>query len=208
MSPSVKVFGCRPLDGRCRAHRRPASENLQGRKPREGIRGWRGVGYGDLSAADEVCDCGRGARSELADGEAALNERRVRVERGEVVGRFETTAGYLSALCRGRSRTSDATSDLRDCDGGHEVSILMTIVGPVGRCRGVAPRSKTSMMIMRPPQHGQAGLLGSAAASAGSALRLWSGEQFSRACDVVGAGAAWRTGRSGGCGGSRWAARG
>src|ERR1700730_10028026 len=28
----------------------------------------------------------------------------------------------------------------------------MTIVGPVGRCRGAVPRSKTSMMIMRPPQ--------------------------------------------------------
>jgi hypothetical protein len=26
------------------------------RKPREGIRGWCGVRYGDLSAADAVCD--------------------------------------------------------------------------------------------------------------------------------------------------------
>jgi hypothetical protein len=34
----------------------PASANLQGRKPREGARGWRGVAYGDLSAADEVCE--------------------------------------------------------------------------------------------------------------------------------------------------------
>jgi hypothetical protein len=28
------------------------------RKPREGARGWRGVDYGDLSAADEVCERG------------------------------------------------------------------------------------------------------------------------------------------------------
>ena len=37
----------------------------------------------------------------------------------------------------------------------HEVSILITLIGAVGRCPGVAPRSKISMMIMRPPQHGQ-----------------------------------------------------
>lgn len=43
----------------------------------------------------------------------------------------------------------------------------MRFIGAVGRCRGVAPRAKTSMMIMRPPQHGQAGLLGSAAAAVG-----------------------------------------
>src|SRR5258706_8894374 len=37
----------------------PASANLQGRKPREGIRWWCGVRYGDLSAASAVADCGR-----------------------------------------------------------------------------------------------------------------------------------------------------
>jgi hypothetical protein len=31
----------------------------------------------------------------------------------------------------------------------HEVSILITLIGAVGRCPGVAPRSKISMMIMR-----------------------------------------------------------
>src|SRR6266568_9327803 len=36
MTESVKVFGCRPLREGWRAHGRPASENLQGRKPREG----------------------------------------------------------------------------------------------------------------------------------------------------------------------------
>ena len=65
----------------------------------------------------------------------------------------------------------------------------MTIVGAVGRCRGFAPRSKTSMMIMRPPQHGQLGLLGSTAAAVGSPSGFADGEQLTRACDVVGAGA-------------------
>ena len=39
--------------------------------------------------------------------------------------------------------------------------------GPVGRYRGVAPRSKTSMMIMRPPQHGHFGLPASTSAAVG-----------------------------------------
>src|SRR5271163_1387225 len=47
----------------------------------------------------------------------------------------------FSALCLG--------------DHAHEVSILIAMIGPAGRYRGVEPRSKTSMMIMRPPQHGQ-----------------------------------------------------
>ena len=34
------------------------SENLQGRKPRDGIGGGRGVRYGDLSAAADDCDGG------------------------------------------------------------------------------------------------------------------------------------------------------
>ena len=54
-SPSVKVFGCRPHEGGA-AHtgagvRKPPREETAG-----GARGWRGVGYGDLSAADDVSD--------------------------------------------------------------------------------------------------------------------------------------------------------
>jgi hypothetical protein len=54
MSAYVKVFGCRPgpHDGRRHAHLAslgPASENLQGRKPRWGYVGGA-AGYGDLSA--------------------------------------------------------------------------------------------------------------------------------------------------------------
>ena len=40
----------------------------------------------------------------------------------------------------------------RPDDGAHEASIR---IGTVGRYRGVEPRSKVSMMIMRPPQQGQ-----------------------------------------------------
>src|SRR2546429_5758153 len=60
MSASVKVFGCRPHVGGA-AHwgagvRKPPREETAG-----GARGWRGEGYGDLSAADEVCGWSRGA---------------------------------------------------------------------------------------------------------------------------------------------------
>ena len=56
------------------------------------------------------------------------------------------------------------------------------------------PRSKVSMMIMRPPQHGQ-GCAGvgdciGGVGIGGLALRLRHGEQFAGARDVVGAGAA------------------
>ena len=54
-SEFVKVFGCRPHEGGA-AHtgagvRKPPREETAG-----GARGWRGVGYGDLSAADDVSD--------------------------------------------------------------------------------------------------------------------------------------------------------
>src|SRR5216683_8182406 len=47
---------------RCHVHRRPAYENLQGRKPREALRWGCGVRYGDLSAAGEACDRGQADR--------------------------------------------------------------------------------------------------------------------------------------------------
>ena len=55
----------------------PASANLQGRKPREGVRGCRRVGYGDLSAADEVCEWSRGAPAGRWTVKRLLDERRV-----------------------------------------------------------------------------------------------------------------------------------
>ena len=57
------------------------SENLQGRKPRDGIRRWRGVGYGDLIAAADDCDLGRdepalfsAAMRVLSQGLPAMND--------------------------------------------------------------------------------------------------------------------------------------
>src|SRR6266404_3259628 len=50
-------------------------------------------------------------------------------------------------------RTSFAAWVLRNA--AHDVSILMAAVGAVGRYRGTLPRSKVSMMSMRPPQQGQ-----------------------------------------------------
>jgi hypothetical protein len=52
MSAAVKVFGCRPLANDCHEHGRPASENLQWRKPRE-MRCDGSARYGDLSAGDD-----------------------------------------------------------------------------------------------------------------------------------------------------------
>src|SRR5260370_34401913 len=49
--------------------------------------------------------------------------------------------------------TSFAVWVLRNA--AHDVSILMAAVGAVGRYRGALPRSKVSMMSMRPPQQGQ-----------------------------------------------------
>src|SRR5258706_6671929 len=53
----------------------PASANLQGRKPREGIRWWCGVRYGDLSAASAVADCGRRDCGSCAGAKRCMNRR-------------------------------------------------------------------------------------------------------------------------------------
>ena len=74
----------------------------------------------------------------------------------------------LDFLVTLRMATSAVATDLRSTvrkrggqfwqqhDCSHEVSILTATIGPLGRWRGVWPRSKVSMMIMRPPQCGQA----------------------------------------------------
>jgi hypothetical protein len=54
-SAYVKVFGCRPHGGGAARTgagvRKPPREESAG-----GVRGWRGMGYGDLSAANDVYD--------------------------------------------------------------------------------------------------------------------------------------------------------
>ncbi len=74
----------------------------------------------------------------------------------------------LTVLVSLRIATSAVAADLRPTiskRGGqlweqheclHELSILTATIGPLGRWRGVSPRSKVSMTIMRPPQWGQA----------------------------------------------------
>src|SRR5437667_3465636 len=72
---------------------------------------------------------------------------------------------------------------------GHDVSILIATIGPVGRCRGVEPRSKVSMMIMRPPQHGHgcASVAGSSGSVPSASLRGRREEQLACPRDVLGA---------------------
>ena len=72
----------------------------------------------------------------------------------KISGRFELGVGYLSECYHGRPTTSEASERFTGLRFGlaDEVSILITLIGAVGRCPGVAPGSKISMMIMRPPQ--------------------------------------------------------
>ena len=51
-----------------------------------------------------------------------------------------------------------------------EVSILITLIEAVGWGRGAQPRSKVSIMIMRPPQHGHGRVSGGWLLSGVSAL--------------------------------------
>jgi hypothetical protein len=55
--------------------RRP--QTSKGGNRGRGYRGWRGVGYGDLSAADEVCEWSRGAPASRWTVKRLLDERRV-----------------------------------------------------------------------------------------------------------------------------------
>jgi len=106
------------------------------------------------------------------------------------------SAGNLSALCRGQSRGSERVSRFAGLRRGHEVSILMTMVGAVGWMPWRGTALEDLMMIMRPPQHGQVGLPGSAAAAVGRPSGFATASN-SRARAMWSAQALWRTGRSG-----------
>src|SRR6266540_5495205 len=110
--------------------------------------------------------------SKPVDGETAAGRAAGRVERCDLSDDLRRRLDILARSAVAGREPANATSRIAGLWCGHEVSILMAIGGAVGRCRGVAPRSKTSMMIMRPPQHGQVGLPGSAAAAVGSALEF------------------------------------
>src|SRR5208337_1269447 len=75
-----------------------------------------------------------------------------------IEGLLDAPACGLGEHPGGRSGTGGVDRHLCcACSGdcAHEVSILIAMIGADGRCRGVEPRWKISMMIMRPPQHGQ-----------------------------------------------------
>src|SRR4030081_361803 len=96
-------------------HGGPTYANLQGRKPREGARGWRGVGYGDLSAADEVGERSRGAPASRWTVKRLLGERRVAsnsVSCRTIGGDRQMSGRALPWPVERRVRRSD----LRGCD--------------------------------------------------------------------------------------------
>ena len=97
--------------------------------------------------------------SKFADGKAAHEWATGRVECRELLNDLGWQLYVWARSSVAGREPASAMSRFAGMRRGHEVSILMTLVGAVGRCRGVAPRAKTSMMIMRPPQHGQVGWL-------------------------------------------------
>ena len=73
----VKGFGCRPHEGERGVFGRPASESLQGRKPRLGNVERCGRRYGDLSAAGELSDLDRADATSRTTVRRLTNERRL-----------------------------------------------------------------------------------------------------------------------------------
>jgi hypothetical protein len=66
---------------------------------------------------------------------------------------LKAAIGHLGERCHGRVKIGTSRDSFACGRGyGHEVSILIELIGCV---RGEQPGSKVSMMIMRPPQHGQ-----------------------------------------------------
>jgi hypothetical protein len=66
--------------------------------------------------------------------------------------------------------------------------MLIAIIGLVGRCLGIEPRAKVSMMIMRPPQCGQGSGSLSSVASAGWAWGVGTASSSRARAMFVGAG--------------------
>ncbi len=148
--PAPPTTGVRP--------RGPASESLQGKKPRAIEASL--LGRADLWGFEQ--------RSNHRGGPAAINVAtrdiggRVSM-RGDGVGRrcrdtIGGKIGYGGAHCRVRRgadesdrwrRSSGAAADHSD---DHDVSVP---TGSVVKARGWAPREKTSTTRMRPPQQGQ-----------------------------------------------------
>ena len=163
------------------AHRRLASEKRQGTKSREGDQSWCGWALWGLCRGPSV-EAVRSLRSSrpLDDGEpansTALTSRNGARRTPNRALSTPTSRLRTSAVLAGRepaSRTLGLAASL-SCKRAHDVSILIaTAVIAVGQCLGSPPRSKVSMMIMRPPQHGHGrGNRGSSVGSAGGSGAL------------------------------------
>ena len=193
----------------------PAYANLQGRKPREVWRGGASDAMGIWVLADVLpVSAVERCSGKPVDGATSCWIEPVAIGRIDVaqqlIGRF-VTAGRVS---RGRAcswpverQRSRRARICGDCDCGHEVSILITTVGAVGRYRGVAAALEGldddhAAAAARARVREWLGLVGLGTVGS-SASGCWHVEQLARAGDVVGAACRWRAGRSGGCGGSR-----
>ena len=144
---------------------RPASESPRRRKPREAS-----ATYGDLSETASACVSGARvfwiAASRMQGIGAALLERSPRPAAFWAV--------VFAAGCHWRQRVGFTACERPVRRGGicvlqqhvstHDVSIPMMVTEGC-RYRGCIPRSKNSMTIMRPPQHGHGGKSFSAGSS-------------------------------------------
>ena len=159
MPANVKGFGCRPSRGPNGPHR--------GRRPKvssEGTRERWGVG-GAASAlwgfGDRVWDRSDANLSRTGGCGDRLTILPVLQSRPE--GSQAGDEGLRCCVWACRSGAGSGPAGIGRRQGGngcsgHEVSILIGAGRGDGRCRGVSPRSKTSMMRMRLPQHGQGGV--------------------------------------------------
>jgi hypothetical protein len=158
------------------AHGRLASEKRQGTKSRAGDRRWCGRALWGLSPglsgkANRAIRIGKpaadGGHADLPALPGLIGARRD----PSTVLSTPTSRVPASAIMAGREpapRIGRFPASL-SCKCAHDVSIrIATAVIAVGRCLGSRPRSKVSMMIMRPPQHGHGrGNRGSSVGSAG-----------------------------------------
>ncbi len=158
-SAVVKGFGCRPLPDACRrAALGPASETLQRRKPRVGrVRIRRRELWGFESRPRLLVGGRNDHRSRfrrIEGGQGVLfTGRGMMFFAAAVLGRLgQRTFGRTpAARSKGARQMRAPLGRCERRDLNHDVSIL---ISPSEKPREARRRSKVSMTIMRPPQHG------------------------------------------------------
>ncbi len=135
----------------------PASESLQGRNPREIGQGSAARAMG-ISALPAYC---RSRRCAARGGPSGHELCAGPFDRGRALDRAAIGSidpVVFAVLDQAPPSPDDAASVSGIVDAGgwpaHDVSILIT-AGALAWYRGMPPRSKTSMIRMRPPQQGQ-----------------------------------------------------